>query len=280
MSDYSISFNVYGAGNGSYTGHMNVTFKGRGMVPVTIGANQNAVGPGLAVRGWGNTADGVIQREDSFLSTREHVTRSVPVTKQQFELIFSAAKSQVGQPYDYAVFGNFSNPSQICGVSSICSKARERFSRLRMLIFLVLFVAVPQHSFANKNSHACPAVWQGYVQNIRAQIGSIHLPYPLLFVSRAGDVYDCLGLVGNKKFLEMASLYQKTLPLDRSSIITPDPATWPVNICTGGSAAWPTLTRYFTISLPLQADVLETNSCRVRILRSVRHLIEEIENGK
>ncbi len=119
----------------------------------------------------------------------------------------------------------FIGPAQKCGVFSICSKARERFSRLRMLIFFVLFVAVPQHSFANKNSHACPAVWQGYVQNIRAQIGSIHLPYPLLFVSRAGDVYDCLGLVGNKKFLEMASLYQKTLPLDRSSIITPDPAT-------------------------------------------------------
>ena len=50
MSDYSLDFNVYGSGNGSATGHMNVTFNGPG-ISVTLGANQDSPGAGMGIRG-------------------------------------------------------------------------------------------------------------------------------------------------------------------------------------------------------------------------------------
>ena len=113
MSDYSLDFNVYGSGNGSATGHMNVTFNGPG-ISVTLGANQDSPGAGMGIRGLFSTTEGLVQNEDFILSSRDHVTRSVPVTAQQFEAIYSSAAAMEDQRYDYAVFGNFFDPRQIC----------------------------------------------------------------------------------------------------------------------------------------------------------------------
>lgn len=144
----------------------------------------------------------------------------------------------------------------------------------------IVMAPAPPQARASGEESTCPAVWREYVQGVQEEINGMHLPYPLLFVSRAGDVHDCLGMVQDKKFLERATAFEKTMPLDRSGKISTDPATWPVNICTGGSAAWPSLTPFFTINLPLQEDILNTDTCKVRISKSVSHLIKEVRDGR
>jgi hypothetical protein len=112
MSDYTIVFNVFGAGpftdgagnsGSSLSGHMNVTFIDANGSKTTIGATTiDGIGFGGLLTANGN--DGIIRNEDGALS-RDHVSVSVPVTEAQFNYIKSSAGSLVGQTFSYALLG-------------------------------------------------------------------------------------------------------------------------------------------------------------------------------
>ncbi len=115
---YRIEFNVYGrgqtSGGKSISGHMNVTFRGPDGTAITLGANQDMMGPGAIVRGHLNTNEGIIRDESGKLADR-HVTRGVAVTEVQFNRIRLAAIAMLGQRYDYALVGSDSGAAQVCG---------------------------------------------------------------------------------------------------------------------------------------------------------------------
>lgn len=123
------------------------------------------------------------------------------------------------------------------------------------------------------SANACPPDWREYVETIGEIIEPLGQDFPLLFVSRAGDVFDCLHLVNDQAFINRATELEKSLPIDRTSIATPDPATWPVNMCTGGRVDWPGLS-YVSITLPLDAEILGTEACWRRVTRSAEDLLQ------
>lgn len=126
---------------------------------------------------------------------------------------------------------------------------------------------------ANGDYNACPIVWREYVEAVGEIIEPLGQDFPLLFASREGDVFNCQNLVNDQSFIDRATTLEKSLPIDRTSIATLDPATWPVNMCTGGSVGWPNQ-RYFTIVLPLDVEILATEACWRRVTRTAEDLLQ------
>lgn len=125
MSDYEITFNVYDGSSGSLgdafsaSGHGNVTFNDNTSgFSVTVGANQTSLSGGTAFRGFGDITDGVIQFEDDKLEPGQFATasRSVPVTREQFEAISQLAigLAEQGHQYDYSLFSSSKGHAQTC----------------------------------------------------------------------------------------------------------------------------------------------------------------------
>ncbi len=108
---FTISFNVYNGGPGtpsamsSSSGHANVTFTNHiTNVETTIGANANFDLNGFSRNG---VMDGFIQDETGLWPRYGGgvVSRSVPVTQEQFEAILGSAQGLIGTRYDYSLNG-------------------------------------------------------------------------------------------------------------------------------------------------------------------------------
>lgn len=134
-------------------------------------------------------------------------------------------------------------------------------------------ISLTSEARANGDDDVCLPVWREYVENVGGIIEPLGQDFPLLFVSRAGNVFDCLSLVNDQTFIDRATALEKSLPIDRTSIATSDPSTWPVNMCTGGSVGWPGLS-YFSITLPLDTEILGTEACWRRVTRSAEDLLQ------
>lgn len=78
---------------------------------------------------------------------------------------------------------------------------------------------------ANGEESVCPPAWSEYVETIGEIIEPLGQDFPLLFVSREEDVFDCLNLVNDQSFIDRATALGKSLPIDRTSVATPDRAT-------------------------------------------------------
>ena len=124
MSDYEIQFNVFAPNllYGEFTGHINVTFvdKKSDKQEITIGANQDKLGLGLIFQGVGSTTDGVVDYEHQKFKVpgATYVTRSVPVTKEQYDAILSVAKDMADNEYryDYSILPGPAGAAATCAV--------------------------------------------------------------------------------------------------------------------------------------------------------------------
>lgn len=134
--------------------------------------------------------------------------------------------------------------------------------------------------YANGVARGCPSEWTEYVSTVAEIIEPLGEDFPLLFVSREGDVFDCLGRIRDETFLEQASTFERALPVDRTGVLSKDPASWPENVCTRGFANWHGMAPYVSVNLPREAEILETNSCRVRIIRSAERTLSENRNDR
>lgn len=158
----------------------------------------------------------------------------------------------------------------------------NRFSALKGIILSTglygAAASLPSVAFANGDSMTCPPEWAEYVATVAEIIAPLGEDFPLLFVSRKGDVFDCLGRIRDEAFLEKASALERTLPIDRASALSVDPASWPTNICSSGLANWRGMAPYESINLPLEREILETDACRVRITRLAEIILSENKN--
>jgi hypothetical protein len=128
----------------------------------------------------------------------------------------------------------------------------------------------------NGSENHCSGIWSEYVDHIKGMAFANHLSRPFIFVDRDGRVYDCLNLGIDPAQLQVIEVAEKALPLDRASPLSVDPATWPVNVCSVGSADWINA-NYFAVSLPEDTIVLSTSACRNRVFRGVERLILDEE---
>lgn len=158
----------------------------------------------------------------------------------------------------------------------------NRFSALKGILLSTglcgAAASLPSVAFANGDSMTCPPEWAEYVATVAEIIAPLGNDFPLLFVSRKGDVFDCLGRIRDEAFLEKASARERSLPIDRASVLSVDPASWPSNICSRGLAYWRGMAPYVSIRLPLEREILETNACRVRVIRSAERTLSENKN--
>ena len=161
---------------------------------------------------------------------------------------------------------------------------KNRVSTLKGVVLSTLIGAVmtlaPSKTLANGGETGCPPEWTEYVTAVAEIIEPLGEDFLLLFVSREGDVFDCLERIEDKTFLEQASIYERALPVDRTGILSKDPASWPENICTRGFANWRGMAPYVSVNLPREAEILETNSCRVRVIRSAERTLSENRNDR
>lgn len=122
---YQIRFNVYASSLGigsrefSLSGHINVTLAENDReLGTTYGANltKTADKTGAIFRGEGDTVDGIIQDESEFLNSkkRNFVTRTVPVTEEQYFAIKKRLEGAKGKKYDYAILPGKDGQLQAC----------------------------------------------------------------------------------------------------------------------------------------------------------------------
>ena len=122
---YQIRFNVFATSIGlgertpSFSGHINVTLAVSDQDDgETYGANlvKHAEAPGSISRGFGDTSDGVIQKENHKLveGKSNWVTRTVPVTESQFYAIKARLEGALNKKYDYAIAPGPDGKSQVC----------------------------------------------------------------------------------------------------------------------------------------------------------------------
>ena len=126
---------------------------------------------------------------------------------------------------------------------------------------------------ANGEAGDCPPEWADYVSAVSDIIEPLGQDLPVIFVSREGEAFDCLGLMRNNQFLERASAFSRTWPFHRSPINLSDSGTWPINVCNVEASNLPHVPFFYAIHLPRQAEVLELPICRVRVTNAIRHFL-------
>ena len=157
---------------------------------------------------------------------------------------------------------------------------KSRPTKRKLLIgrlFLILSVALstPATVAAFDTSRPlCPPQWGEYVQQIQLHINLAELKEPIVFVSRNGVAFDCLDLGLDQTFLAQVEIWEKSLPFDRTRPLDEDHRNWPVNICSSGTADWPSIS-YRTVYLPIQQDILEQEICKTRVMSITSRLGEE-----
>jgi len=119
-----------------------------------------------------------------------------------------------------------------------------------------------QGARAAEEKAQCPPEWAYYVERAGAVRESLGTDVVLLFVSRDGDVFDCLGLVDDPALIDLATLITRGMPFDRETPLGDDPALWPTNVCTTGRTRTPGLA-YHLISLPRDVGILDSEACRI-----------------
>jgi hypothetical protein len=80
------------------------------------------------------------------------------------------------------------------------SLVRFEFAKIAMIVAL-LNILLSNFAHANDVASECPSVWADYVESVEEIIRPLGKKFPLLFVSREGNVYDCLGRKAEKTFL-------------------------------------------------------------------------------
>ena len=108
----------------------------------------------------------------------------------------------------------------------------------------------------------CPPEWGYYVERAGAVRESLGTDVVLLFVSRDGDVFDCLGLVDDPALIDLATLIMRGMPFDRETPLGDDRALWPTNVCTTGRTRIPGLA-YHLVFLPRDIGILDSEACRI-----------------
>ena len=114
---------------------------------------------------------------------------------------------------------------------------------------------------AEKQAH-CPPEWAYYVERAGAVRESLGTDVVLLFESRDGDVFDCLGLVDDPALIDRATLILRGMPFDRETPLGDDRSLWPTNVCTTGRTRIPGLAYHF-VSLPRDVGILDSEACRI-----------------
>lgn len=131
---------------------------------------------------------------------------------------------------------------------------------------------------AAERKSECPKIWSEYVDLVAETIKPLGDNFPMVFVSRDGDVYDCLNRIHDDALLEKWAISERSIPVDRTSSLSSDPKSWPENICIQGSAFENGVYLYHAIYLPLLVSILENNSCKKRIHILLANLMQEFGN--
>ena len=139
----------------------------------------------------------------------------------------------------------------------------------------ILSLSMLTPAFSDQGSIVCPKEWNSYVAEIQGLLFEHDLKQPLLFVDRHGNVFDCLGLSPDMGLLKRAELIEKSLPLDRTSVILDDPSVWPTNICSTATVDFTNL-QYFSVSLPEDPSVLELPVCSKRVIGGVERILSNL----
>jgi hypothetical protein len=116
-------------------------------------------------------------------------------------------------------------------------------------------------AYADDQFSECPKIWSEYVDIVAETIKPLGNKFPMVFVSRDGDVYDCLNRIHDDALLEKWAISERSIPVDRKSSLSSDPQSWPENICIQGSAFENGVYIYHAIYLPIQVSILETRVC-------------------
>ena len=119
-----------------------------------------------------------------------------------------------------------------------------------------------QGALAAEEKAQCPPEWAYYVERAGAVRESLGTDVVLLFESRDGDVFDCLGLVDDPALIDLATLIKRGMPFDRETPLGDDPTLWPTSVCTTGWTRIPGLAYHF-ISLPRDVGILDREACRI-----------------
>lgn len=134
--------------------------------------------------------------------------------------------------------------------------------------------------YANGVARGCPSEWAEYVATVAEIIEPLGEDFPLLFVSREGDVFDCLGRIRDSEFLRLAQRSESMLPIDRSTPLIDDPITWPVNVCTNSARWWQGMLQYTAIHLPSEREILQNSACKLRVQRAAQDILAENRNDR
>lgn len=129
------------------------------------------------------------------------------------------------------------------------------------VLCLLPYFAAAQPAPPNYSVLLCPAPWREYVDEIGVLIEESPPNVPLVFIDRAGNVFDCLNLAIDKSILRRIQLLESSLPFDRESPLA-ESGTWPVNICSVGRGRFAEV-NYISISLPVNDNILKLERCVV-----------------
>lgn len=133
-------------------------------------------------------------------------------------------------------------------------------------------------AYADDQFGECPKIWSEYVDLVAETIKPLGDNFPMVFVSRDGDIYDCLNRIHDDALLEKWSISERSMPVDRTSLLSSDSNSWPQNICNKGSIFENGVYIYHAIYLPLQVNIIANQLCKKRIVSSLANLMQEFGN--
>jgi hypothetical protein len=149
-------------------------------------------------------------------------------------------------------------------------------SRVLLAVAALGFFCVAAH--ATEKEAQCPPEWAHYVERAGAVRENLGTDVVLLFESRDGDVFDCLGLVDDPPLIDLATLITRGMPFDRETPLGDDPSLWPTNVCSNGWSHIPGLDYHF-ISLPRDVGILDGEYCRALFTNFENFLMKGYERG-
>lgn len=124
---------------------------------------------------------------------------------------------------------------------------------------------------ATREAEICQGVWKPYVTLVSELAAALDSKPLILFVSRSGDAFNCLGENYPDAMIASMEVGWKAAPFfDRLSPLSEDPADWPGNVCNVflsiGSSP-----EVMSIHLPMEAKVLNTEMCRAEIYNNLKN---------
>lgn len=124
---------------------------------------------------------------------------------------------------------------------------------------------------ATRDAEICQGVWKPYVTLVSELAAALDSKPLILFVSRSGDVFNCLGEnYPDAMIARMENGWKANPFFDRLSPLTEDPADWPDNVCSV-FLSFGSSPEVMSIHLPMEAKVLNTEMCRVDIYNTLKN---------